>query len=311
MNSVDHMNDQPIRLGTRASPLAFVQARTVQKVLENQGYKVDLYPFTTSGDRLKDRPLEPYGGKVLFTKEIEEALAAKIIDLAVHSVKDIELTNPYGLILGGVLEREDCRDVFISKNVSSFMALPYGAMIGTASPRRTAQALHKRPDLKLTLLRGNVETRLRKVEEGLYDGTFLAAAGLVRLGLSTHITEFLPCEEWVPAVGQGAIGLQYHPDHPFMGALISQISHKTSLHAIKIERAFLKGFGGSCTTPVGGYFNGSHLHVWTACEPAPKAIQEKITLKGLAFQEACDAAYNFGIEFARQRFIPLEYQRSG
>jgi hydroxymethylbilane synthase len=295
-----------LRLGTRSSPLALAQAVEVKKCIESIGVQVEIHAITTSGDKIKDKPLEPYGGKVLFTKEIEQSLFDNEIDIAVHSVKDIELSNPYDLVIGGVLAREDPRDVFISGNGERLLELPSGASIGTASPRRSAQALLCRPDVQIKLIRGNVQTRLHKVNNKDYDGTFLAAAGLNRLGLMKDTYELMPVDLWVPAVGQGAIGIQHRNNDKLAKDIVESISHKDSFFAIKVERAFLRGFGGSCTTPVGAYCDGVHLIAWTIIETNDKNEQleqlfDKVAIDGLSITCACDRAYALGREMAFKR----------
>lgn len=292
---------EPIRIGSRGSPLALKQASIVKEKLKALGYAVDIIPFTTSGDRLKDQPLERLGGKVLFTKEIEEALSLKLVDIAVHSVKDVEVFNPRGLVLAGSLERDDPREAFISTTGIALAYMPAQAVIGTASPRREAQVLETRPDLRVTLFRGNVQTRLNKLEKGLVDGTFLAMAGLIRLGLTHKVVETFSVQEMVPAVGQGAIGLQCHEDNTPIKEVIHQLSHLPTFQAIKIERSFLRGFEGSCTTPVGGHYNGDTLYVWASCGGGCHFHREQHFLKELTFAEACTQAFDIGRSFAAWR----------
>src|SRR6185503_19446675 len=201
-----------LRIGTRGSPLALVQARAVRTrlaaALGASEEAIELVVIRTSGDRIQDRPLAEVGGKGLFTKEIEEALLDGRVDLAVHSSKDMPTFSQKGLTLAACLEREDPRDVFISRKARTLAELPQGATLGTASLRRQAIAKRLRPDLKVVPLRGNVETRLRKLEDGEADATLLALAGLRRLGLERHATQVLETREFLPAVGQGAIGIE-------------------------------------------------------------------------------------------------------
>ncbi len=205
-----------LRLGTRGSPLALAQAHMVRQALAAaHGFdpeQIAIEVIRTSGDRIQDRPLADVGGKGLFTKEIEEALAAGTIDLAVHSSKDMPTVLPPGLVLSAFMEREDPRDVFISRKAKSIADLPRGATVGTASLRRQAMVKRKRPDLTIVPLRGNVETRLRKLDEGVADATLLALAGLKRLGLADAATAVLDVNEFLPAVGQGAIGIETRAD---------------------------------------------------------------------------------------------------
>lgn len=246
-----------IRLGTRGSPLALAQARTVRAQLaEATGLDpaaVEICVIKTSGDRIQDRPLAEAGGKGLFTKEIEDALIARDIDLAVHSAKDVPTLLPDGLALAGCLAREDVRDVFISRTASSIAALPAGAVVGTASLRRQAQVKRLRPDLRVVSFRGNVETRLRKIEAGEVDATLLALAGLRRLGLVAAATCILGIDEFLPAVGQGAIAIETRAGDERIRTLLAGINHPPTATALAAERAFLAALDGSCRTPIAGH----------------------------------------------------------
>jgi hydroxymethylbilane synthase len=246
-----------LRLGTRGSPLALAQAHMVRQALAAaHGFdpeQIAIEVIRTSGDRIQDRPLAEVGGKGLFTKEIEEALAAGTIDLAVHSSKDMPTALPPGLVLSAFMEREDPRDVFISRKAKSIADLPRGATVGTASLRRQAMVKRKRPDLTIVPLRGNVETRLRKLDEGVADATLLALAGLKRLGLADAATAVLDVNEFLPAVGQGAIGIETRADDSRARELVSAINHADTFSALAAERAFLAVLDGSCRTPIGGH----------------------------------------------------------
>lgn len=246
-----------IRLGTRGSPLALAQAREVKQRLEAaHGLapdRIEIIAITTTGDRIKDRPLAEIGGKGLFTKEIEEALLSGAIDLAVHSMKDMPAQIAAGLMFPAVLPREDARDAFISVNHANFASLPYGAVIGSSSVRRTAQALRLRPDLKSVSFRGNVETRLRKLGEGVADATFLACAGLNRLGLAAHITEIMDEQDMLPAAAQGIIVIETTGANGAARDLVTAINDPTTMVAATCERAFLAGLDGSCQTPIAGH----------------------------------------------------------
>jgi hydroxymethylbilane synthase len=246
-----------LRLGTRGSPLALFQANLVRKMLcEAHGCEpeqIAIEVIRTSGDRIQDRPLADAGGKGLFTKEIEEALIAGAIDLAVHSSKDMPTELPAGLVLTAFPEREDPRDVFISRKAKSIASLAQGASIGTASLRRAAMAKRLRSDLVIVPLRGNVETRLRKLDEGVADATLLALAGLKRLGLTDAATAILSQEEFLPAVGQGAIGIETRADDARTRGMLATINHADTFSALACERAFLKMLDGSCRTPIGGH----------------------------------------------------------
>jgi hydroxymethylbilane synthase len=246
-----------LRIGTRGSPLALAQAEQVRdRLAVAHGLAPDRIVLTvirTSGDIIQDRPLAEAGGKGLFTKEIEEALAAGAIDLAVHSAKDLPTLLPPGLGIVSVLPREDARDVFISRKAKTLRDLPAGAVVGTASLRRQAMVKHLRPDLDVTPLRGNVETRLRKLDGGVVDATLLALAGLKRLGLADAATAILSLEECLPAVGQGVIAIEARQDDRATQALLDAINHADSMIALTAERAFLTVLNGSCRTPIAGH----------------------------------------------------------
>lgn len=246
-----------IRLGTRGSPLALAQAREVRgKLMAVHGLPeadVEIVVLKTSGDRIQDRPLSEVGGKGLFTKELEEALVARHIDLAVHSMKDVATALPDGLTIAVVLERQDPRDAFLSPVAATFTNLPKGAVLGTSSLRRQAQALNRRPDLQVIGFRGNVETRLTKLGEGVAAATFLAVAGLVRLGLAERITAAMATDEMLPAVAQGAIGVEIRADDQRLADLVSPLDHSASHLAVACERAFLGRLDGSCRTPIAGH----------------------------------------------------------
>lgn len=212
----------------------------------------EIVVIKTSGDRIQDRPLAEVGGKGLFTKEIEEALAGGTIDLAVHSAKDMATRLPVGLVIGAVLEREDVRDAFISQRYDSLQDMPAGAKVGTSSLRRRAQVKRMRPDLQVVDFRGNVETRLAKLEAGVADATFLAAAGLNRLGQAHRVTRLVPFEEMLPAASQGAVAIEVRGDDIAIRDLVARIDHPATAIAIAAERAFLARLDGSCRTPIGG-----------------------------------------------------------
>jgi hydroxymethylbilane synthase len=255
-----------LRIGTRGSPLALVQARMVQaRLAAALGVDVgaiELATIRTSGDVIQDRPLAEEGGKGLFTKEIEEALLDGRIDLAVHSAKDMPTLLPQGLMLAACLEREDARDVFISRKAPSLDALPHGATLGTTSPRRQAIAKRLRPDLRVVPLRGNVETRLRKLDEGQADAIILALAGLKRLGLQAQATKVMSVEEFLPAAAQGAIGIEAREKDSRVRDMLARIDHADTAVAVACERAFLAELDGSCRTPIAGHatLSGRVLH---------------------------------------------------
>jgi hydroxymethylbilane synthase len=243
-------------IGTRGSPLALWQANHVRALLvDAHGLGEDavaLEPITTSGDRIRDKPLRDFGGKGLFTKEIDEALLNGAVDLAVHSMKDLPTELPPGIVIAAVLPRGDVRDAFISARGESLAALPPGAVVGSSSLRRQAQVKRLRPDLRLIDLRGNVETRLAKIERGMADATLLALAGLNRLGLAGHVTSILSTDEMLPAVAQGAIGIACRAGDTTTRDLLQVLNDPATATAVACERAFLGELDGSCRTPIAG-----------------------------------------------------------
>ena len=254
-----------LRLGTRGSPLALIQARMVREALAAaHGFdpeRIEIHVIRTSGDRIQDRPLADVGGKGLFAKEIEEALIAGAIDFAVHSSKDMPTVLPAGLVLSAFMQREDPRDAFISRKAKSIAELPRGAVVGTGSLRRQAMVKRQRPDLEVMPLRGNVETRLKKLDEGVADATLLALAGLKRLGLVEAATAVLGIDEFLPAVGQGAIGIETREGDSRTRELLTPINHADTAIALAAERAFLAVLDGSCRTPIGGHATVSNGHL--------------------------------------------------
>jgi hydroxymethylbilane synthase len=247
---------RPLLIGTRGSPLALWQAEHVRALLIDahglgQG-AVALSVITTSGDRIRDKPLRDFGGKGLFTKEIDEALLDGAVDLAVHSMKDLPTELPQGISIAAVLPRGDVRDAFISARADSLAGLPPGAVVGSSSLRRQAQVKRLRPDLQTIDLRGNVETRLKKLEQGMVDATLLALAGLERLSLTSHVTSVLPADEMLPAVAQGAIGISCRSDDAETRELLRALNDDRTATAVACERAFLGELDGSCRTPIAG-----------------------------------------------------------
>ncbi|MDA0262337.1 MAG: hydroxymethylbilane synthase [Proteobacteria bacterium] len=248
---------RPLRLGTRGSPLALVQAAEVVRRLvaanpDLDGARIETVVVRTSGDRIQDRPLAEVGGKGLFAKEIEDLLLAGDLDFAVHSAKDLETRLPEGLEIGCVLPREDPRDVLLCATARTIETLPHGACVGTASLRRGAQLLHRRPDLKIVTLRGNVETRLQKLRDGAVDATLLALAGLKRLGRDEAMASVLDVAELLPAVGQGAIALECRANDAATRTRLATIDHPASATCLAAERAMLATLDGSCRTPIAG-----------------------------------------------------------
>jgi hydroxymethylbilane synthase len=251
------MQSLPIRIGTRGSQLALAQAQEVRDRLRAaHGYgdsDLVVVPITTTGDRVTDRPLAEIGGKGLFTKEIEQALYAGEIDLAVHSMKDMPTELPEGFIIETILPREDPRDGFISPKVTRLRDLNQGAVVGSSSIRRQAQIRRLRPDLKVVMFRGNVNTRLAKLAAGDVDATLLACAGLKRLGLDHEITSALDVDEMLPAVAQGAIGIEVREGDTALRELLVSLNDETTASAVAAERALLRVLDGSCRTPIAGY----------------------------------------------------------
>jgi hydroxymethylbilane synthase len=255
-----------LRIGSRGSPLALAQARAVRERLaaanKLDAERIVIEAIRTTGDRIQDRPLAQAGGKGLFTKEIEDALLVGEIDLAVHSAKDVPTVLPSELMLAAFLPREDPRDVFISRKARTLADLAAGAVVGTASLRRQAMVKRLRPDLDVKTFRGNVETRLRKLDEGQVDATLLALAGLKRLGLTNIAVTVLEIDEFLPAVGQGAIAIETRANDAKTRALVAAVDHADTKSALTAERAFLAVLDGSCRTPIAGHATiaGDHLY---------------------------------------------------
>ncbi|KPA21018.1 Porphobilinogen deaminase [Shimia sp. SK013] len=261
----------PLKIGTRGSPLALAQAyetrRRLMGAFDLPEDAFDIVVITTSGDNAqliaKDKPLKELGGKGLFTKEIEEALLVGGIDIAVHSMKDMPVAQPAGLLLDTYLPREDTRDAFVSPDVTTLAGLPQGATVGTSSLRRRAQLLHFRPDLNAVEFRGNVQTRLKKLSAGVADCTFLAMAGLNRLDMSHVAASAIEPEDMLPAVAQGAIGIERRADDSATAALLEALHDTPTGQRLAAERAFLAALDGSCETPIAGLaeLDGSTLRL--------------------------------------------------
>jgi hydroxymethylbilane synthase len=244
-----------IVVGTRASALALVQTHQVVAALQalHPERTFSIRHISTHGDRVLDRSLTEIGGKGVFVKEIEEALLGQEIDLAVHSFKDLPTEQPDGLAVGAILERADPRDALVARDAASLSDLPQGARVGTSSLRRSIQLHALRTDLVLADIRGNVDTRLRKLDAGQYDAIVLAAAGLTRLGLQSRVTEFFRPEAFLPAPGQGALALELRSSDAETGGLIAPLNHEPTRRAVAAERGFLSGLGGGCDLPIGAY----------------------------------------------------------
>ena len=253
------MKKNRVVIGTRGSKLALWQAEWVKAELQrmNHGLEVELNKIKTTGDRILDVPLAKVGGKGLFVKEIEEALLRGEADLAVHSMKDVPTEFPEGLHLAVICRREDPRDAFIARCTAqaakSFRDLPHGAIVGTSSLRRACQLLSIRPDLTIKQLRGNLETRFRKLDEGQFDAIILAAAGVKRLGWQQRITEVIGTEISLPAIGQGAIGIECRTDDDFINQLIAPLNHEETAICVRAERALLKRLQGGCQVPIAAH----------------------------------------------------------
>jgi hydroxymethylbilane synthase len=271
-----------MRIGTRASQLALWQANWVKSELEKKypGMEVTLTKIKTIGDKILDVPLAQVGGKGLFVKEIEEAMLRGEIDIAVHSMKDVPTDFPEGLGLHCITEREDPRDAVISRNIK-FADLPQGARIGTSALRRQAQLLKIRPDLEMCIIRGNVETRIRKLEDDKLDAVILAAAGLKRLGFTEKVAEYLDVDLSIPAIGQGALGIECRLADPVITETIAFFNHPATAYAVRAERALLKRCEGGCQVPIAahGTVDGTTLHLvgFIASVDGSRSVRGEIT----------------------------------
>jgi hydroxymethylbilane synthase len=295
------------RIGARGSPLSMTQARWVQGRLAaalgvggaERDARVPLIFFTTTGDKITDRPLLEAGGKGLFTKELDEALIDRRIDLAVHSAKDLPTTLPPPIAFVCTPGREDPRDAFIARSARTLADLPAGAVVGSASLRRQAQVLFHRPDLKVALLRGNVETRLRKIEEGAFDATFLALAGLKRLGLAAHVSSVVALEDMPPAPGQGALAITARTDDVATREALAKLNDHAVELALAAERGFLAELDGSCRSAIGAYAQivGAEMRLVGEVLSPDGAVRIRREEAGVASDAVAAAA--FGREIAR------------
>jgi len=249
------MSAQSVRIATRKSPLAMWQAEHVAAALRaaHPGLEVEILGMSTQGDKILDTPLAKIGGKGLFVKELEERMLSDDADIAVHSMKDVPVELPAGLHLSVILEREDPRDAFVSNHHASLVALPEGARVGTSSLRRQCQLADRRPDLEIIPLRGNVNTRLRKLDDGEYDAIILASAGLLRLGFAERIRSFISTDDSLPAIGQGAIGIECRADDRRTNELLAPLHHVDTADRVFAERAMNKRLEGGCQVPIGGH----------------------------------------------------------
>jgi hydroxymethylbilane synthase len=253
-------------IATRESRLALWQAEHVKALLERRGHEVSLLGMTTRGDQILDRSLSKVGGKGLFVKELEVALEEGRADLAVHSLKDVPMDLPEGFALACVMEREDPRDAFVSNRFAALADLPQGAVVGTSSLRRVVLLRAARPDLKIEPLRGNLDTRLRKLDDGQYDAIVLAAAGLKRLGLAQRVRQVFEPEQMLPAAGQGALGIEVRAHRADLLELLAPLAHQSTWLAVAAERAVSRAMGGSCSMPLAAYatFSGEYLQLRAA-----------------------------------------------
>ena len=249
------MSDSPIRIATRKSPLAMWQAEHVADAIRraHKGLEVEILGMSTQGDKILDTPLAKIGGKGLFVKELEQRMLDGDADIAVHSMKDVPVELPQGLHLSVIMQREDPRDAFVSNDYADLASLPNGARVGTSSLRRQCQLADRRPDLEIVPLRGNVNTRLRKLDEGDYDAIILASAGLLRLGFGERIRGFIDTDDSLPAIGQGAIGIECRSDDTRINGLLADLHHEASSVCVKAERALNRRLEGGCQVPIGGH----------------------------------------------------------
>jgi hydroxymethylbilane synthase len=290
-------------IATRESRLALWQAEHVRDLLQQRfGLTVELLGMTTKGDQILDRALSKVGGKGLFVKELETALEEGRAHLAVHSLKDVPMDLPPGFALAAVMEREDPRDAFVSNRYASLAALPQGAVVGTSSLRRVVQLLARRPDLTIEPLRGNLDTRLRKLDEGGYDAIVLAAAGLKRLGLASRIRACFEVDEMIPAAGQGALGIEVRDDAAALRQTLAGLVHRPTWLAAHAERAVSRALGGSCSMPLAAHavWRGDRLHIDAALghgtEPTKPllrahraaAVADEVSARALGEQAAAD-----------------------
>lgn len=264
-----------ITIATRESRLALWQAEHVKALLEQRGHAVDLLGMTTRGDQILDRTLSKVGGKGLFVKELEVALEEGRADIAVHSLKDVPMELPEGFALACVMEREDPHDAFVSPGFASLDALPEGAVVGTSSLRRTVLLQALRPDVRIEPLRGNLDTRLRKLDDGHYQAIVLAAAGLKRLGLGARIRSVFSAGQMLPAAGQGALGVEVRSARADLLAALAPLAHQSTWLAVAAERAVSRAMGGSCSMPLAAHaqFSGEHLQLQAAWgDPAQPGV---------------------------------------
>lgn len=288
-------------IATRESRLALWQAEHVKALLEQQGHTVTLLGMTTRGDQILDRSLSKVGGKGLFVKELEVALEEGHADLAVHSLKDVPMELPEGFSLACVMEREDPRDAWVSSRYAALSDLPQGAVVGTSSLRRMALLRALRPDLKIEPLRGNLDTRLKKLDDGLYDGIVLAAAGLKRLGLASRIRATFEPEQMLPAAGQGALGIEIRADRTDVAQVLQSLLHTPTWLAVSAERAVSRVMGGSCSMPLAAYATlQEDLLTIRATWGDPQGVLPLVHAQAQANVKDATAATQLGEQVARQ-----------
>ncbi|MDR2333091.1 MAG: hydroxymethylbilane synthase [Burkholderiaceae bacterium] len=296
--TINTTQSAPFVIATRESRLAMWQAEHVQALLQAAGHRIDLLGMTTKGDQILDRTLSKVGGKGLFVKELELALEEGRADLAVHSLKDVPMELPEGFELACVMEREDPRDAFVSPQYASLAELPQGAVVGTSSLRRQALLQALRPDLRIEPLRGNLDTRLRKLDEGQYAAIVLAAAGLKRLGLASRIRHIFEPEEMLPSAGQGALGIEIRSGRNDLKQALAPLAHQQTWLTVAAERAVSRAMGGSCSVPLAahGRWSGATLRLDAAwgdvegSQPLIRAQIESSSITDLASAEALGAA---------------------
>ena len=289
-------------IATRESRLALWQAEHVRDLLrERLGLTVELLGMTTRGEQILDRALSKVGGKGLFVKELEAALEDGRAQLAVHARKDVPMVLPEGFVLASVLDREDPRDAFVSNRYADLAALPQGAMVGTSSLRRVVQLLAARPDLRIEPLRGNLDTRLRKLDDGGYDAIVLAAAGLKRLGLASRIRAVFERDQMLPAAGQGALGIEVRASSTTLAAQLGSLAHRPTWLAVSAERAVSRTLGGSCSVPLAAHawWEGSALRLQAALGDAERPLEPLLRAEGRADAPDEAAAEALGVQAAR------------
>ena len=299
MSQVINQQRKQITIATRGSPLALWQAEHVAARLEalHSGLKVSLLTMKTRGDKLLDAPLAKVGGKGLFVKELEIGLLEGRADIAVHSLKDVPVDFPEGLELALVMEREDPRDAFVSNNYDSLASMPAGTLVGTSSLRRQTQVRERYPELRVDWLRGNVNTRLGKLDDGQYDAIILAAAGLQRLGFDERIKMAIAPEECLPAIGQGVLGIEIRTDDNELRELIAPLAHAETTLRVRAERAFNQTLNGGCQVPIAGYavLEGDQLYLRGLVGKPDGSEVLRAEIRG-----SSDQAHELGVDLAQQ-----------